>query len=73
MKALAVEISMFGTPDKYQVTPTGSRWQVIRGFETLSKHDKKSTAVRKAKRTATEGDKLTVRKKDGTIQTQMTV
>jgi len=66
---------MIGYGDEYQVAPTprGGKWKVIRGFETLSKHNKKSAAKRQARQKAVEGDKLTIRKKDGTVQNKVTI
>lgn len=53
---------MFGKTD------AGGKW-VIRGegFAPLSKHSKKSAAVKAARRTASSGDKVEVRNKDGSL------
>jgi hypothetical protein len=67
---------MFGRADTYQVVPASpgsSRWEVIRGFQTLSTHDTKSAAETKARQIATEGDKLTIRRSDESIQETVTI
>lgn len=58
---------------KLQVVPDGNRWKVIRGLQTVSKHNKKQRAKEKARRLAVTGDQLTIRRSNGQIQDVITV
>jgi len=60
----------------YRVVPDDGGWKVVASrngarsnHSTVSKHNKKSAAKRKARKLADAGDRLTVLRADGSIQT----
>lgn len=58
---------------QYTVLPDGSGWVVEKMGRTVSKHRKKSRAVQAARKKASSGDKVEVRRANGTVQKVTTV
>lgn len=52
----------------YIVAPSGSHWVVKKHGGVVSNHRKKTPAKRAAKRKASSGDRLEIRRADGTVQ-----
>lgn len=50
---------------RYFVVKSDKRWVVKKGSKIISKHNKKSTAMRKAMRKANKGDSVQAQKKSG--------
>lgn len=57
----------------YIVAPDGNGWAVKKNGVTKSNHRKKSGAKRSAKRMASSGDKIQIRRSSGTVQNTRTV
>jgi hypothetical protein len=63
----------------YRVVHDGKRWEVMKAprnaatHRQISTHQTKRAAKRKARRKANSGDSLTILKKNGAIQTRVTV
>jgi len=64
---------LFASMVSYTVTPRGKQWAVERSGVTISNHRKKDRAIDTAYDEATPGDRLTVRRSDGTIQDVRTI
>lgn len=58
---------------RYRVLPDGSGWVVEKHGRTLSNHRKKRRAVDAARSTASMGDRVEIRRADGSIQNVVTV
>jgi len=52
--------------------PNSSRWRVLSNGTQISKHNKKSNAIERAKEVADRNDTITVKGRDGRFQRQVT-
>jgi hypothetical protein len=57
----------------YQVLPDGSGWVVEKHGRTVSNHRKKRRATQAARREASPGDQIEIRRANGTVQNVVTV
>lgn len=67
---MAKTIKVLPLPDG---TSLRGNWQVQVSGARKSKHTSKGAAKRKARRYASEGDRLVIYRKDGTIQSDVTI
>lgn len=56
-----------------KVLPSANGWVVKKGNRRVSRHRKKSAAKRSAKRKASKGDTIEIRRQNGSIQNSRTV
>ncbi|MFD2655340.1 DUF2188 domain-containing protein [Gracilibacillus thailandensis] len=55
------------------VSPAANGWQVKRGGQIKSRHNKKRPAINSARSVARSGDQLVIQRSNGQIQRQSTV